>query len=86
MKFIKRNWAVIGFLISFVFDNQYMILETIFDNNKFWINIVRGLGVFFVAYFTKEKLGLMSKEGDPVPEPDPDEGIGGGGIKNPPKP
>jgi hypothetical protein len=83
VNFIKRNWVLFGFLVSFVLDGQYGILEKLLNNNDFWINIVRGLGVFFVAYFTKEKFGLTNlKDG----EPDTDEGIGGGGIKNPPKP
>lgn len=74
--YIKKNWAVIGFLISFVLDSQYGILEKLFNNDMFWVKIVQGLGVFVVAYFTQSKLGLFSKDVE----------IGGGGIHNPPKP
>lgn len=74
ISFLKKNWAVIGFLISFILDSQYKILETLLDNNDFWVNIIRGLGVFVVAYFTEKKMGLFSTD------------IGGGGIKNPTKP
>ncbi|AKH87447.1 hypothetical protein [Flavobacterium phage FCL-2] len=28
------------------------------DNNDFWVNIIRGLGVFVVAYFTEKKFGI----------------------------
>lgn len=58
ISFFKKNWAVIGFLISFILDSQYKILETLLDNNDFWVNIIRGLGVFVVAYFTEKKFGI----------------------------
>lgn len=62
INFFKKNWAIIGFLISFVMDSQYKILETLLNNNEFAINIVRGLGAFILAYFTKDKLGLKFSE------------------------
>jgi len=82
-KLLKKNWAIIGFLISFILDSQYGILEH-FIHDVFWINIIKGLGVFITAYFTQAKLGL-GKQNLPTNK-DEDSDIGGGGIKNPPKP
>jgi len=82
-KLLKKNWAIIGFLISFILDSQYGILER-FINDVFWINIIKGLGVFITAYFTQAKLGLGKQNLLTNKEEDSD--IGGGGIKNPIKP
>lgn len=82
-KIIKKNWAIIGFLISFILDSQYGILEH-FIQDVFWINIIKGLGVFITAYFTQAKLGLGGNANHLNKDEDPED-IGGGGIKNPPK-
>lgn len=82
-KLLKKNWAIIGFLISFVLDSQYGILER-FIEDVFWINIIKGLGVFITAYFTQAKLGLGKQNLQTNKDEDSD--IGGGGIKNPIKP
>ncbi len=82
IKLLKKNWAIVGFLISFILDSQYGILEH-FISDVFWINIIKGLGVFITAYFTQAKLGLgksLNKDDEQIPAP---EDIGGGGIKNP---
>jgi len=71
-KFLKKNWAVIGFLISFILDSQYGILEH-FIKDAFWINIIKGLGVFITAYFTDLKLGLGKDTGGTNPPPIKDE-------------
>jgi len=76
-EFIKKNWALIGFIVAIIFDSQYGILEKLITD-PFWLNIARGLGAVILGYFTENKLGLFSK--------DTDTSIGGGGIKNPPKP
>lgn len=69
--FIKKYWVFIAWLLAFVLDNQYGILEH-FIKDVFWINVIKGLGAVILAYMTNNK--LASKDGD----------IGGGGIKNPP--
>jgi hypothetical protein len=72
--FIKKNWALIGFILGFIFDSQFGFLEKLITD-PFWLNIVKGIGAILLAYFTKEKLGIKESQN-----------IAGGGIKNPPKP
>jgi hypothetical protein len=75
IKLLKKYWAVIIFVLSFIFDAQYQILEQ-FIANTFWLNIVKGLGGVLLAYLTeKGATSIFAKEGDTD--------IGGGGIKNP---
>lgn len=77
---VTKYWVAISFVISFVIDAQYNILEQ-FIEDTFWVNIIKGLGAFVLAYMTNKGLsnnGFFSKEENPD-----DEGIGGGGIKNP---
>lgn len=53
--FFKKYYVLIGFVLSFVLDAQYQILETLIKDN-FWLNIVKGIGAILLAYFTGEKL------------------------------
>lgn len=76
-KFLKKYAVTIGFVMSFLFDAKYNIVEH-FISDIFWANIVKGLGALLLAYFTGNKLQSSFVEDN--------EEIGGGGIKNPPKP
>lgn len=69
-QFFKKYYVVIGFVLSFILDAQYGILEKLISDT-FWLNIVKGLGALVLAYFTGNKLTTMSKE---------DAGIGGSNI------
>ncbi len=55
MKYIKRYWVTISFVLSFILDAQYGILEKLISD-PFWLNIVKGLGALLLAYFTGNKL------------------------------
>lgn len=72
IKLVKKYWAIIIFVLSFVLDSQYGILEKLISD-VFWLNIIKGLGTLLLAYITGK--GGVSK--------DEDTDIGGGGIKNP---
>jgi hypothetical protein len=77
IKLLKKYWAVIIFVLSFVLDSQYGILEKLIAD-IFWLNIVKGLGTLLLAYITgKGGVSIFAKDGDT------DTDIGGGGIKNP---
>jgi len=62
-KFLKNYWVTISFILSFIFDAKYQILEH-FISDLFWLNIVKGLGALLLAYFTGNKLANTSKYGD----------------------
>jgi len=71
-KSLKKYWVVISFVLSFVLDAKYQILEHLITD-LFWLNIVKGFGALCLAYFTGNKLVSASKDND----------LQGGGIKNP---
>jgi hypothetical protein len=73
-KFLKKYSVIIGFIVSFILDAKYQILEKLITD-PFWLNIAKGLGAVILAYFTGSKLVSASK--DELTD------IGGGGIKNP---
>ena len=75
IKLLKKYWAIIIFVLSFILDSQYGILEKLIAD-VFWLNIVTGLGTLLLAYITgKGGVSIFAK--------DEDTDIGGGGIKNP---
>jgi len=75
IKLLKKYWAIIIFVLSFILDSQYGILEKLIAD-VFWLNIVKGLGTLLLAYVTgKGGVSIFAK--------DEDSDIGGGGIKNP---
>ena len=75
IKLLKKYWAIIIFVLSFILDSQYGILEKLIAD-VFWLNIAKGLGTLLLAYITgKGGVSIFSK--------DEDTDIGGGGIKNP---
>ena len=69
-KFLKKYSVIIGFIVSFILDTQYQILEKLITD-PFWLNIAKGLGAVVLAYFTGSKLSTLSKE---------DAGLGGSNI------
>lgn len=77
LKFFKKYSVAIVFIISFVLDANYQILEH-FITDPFWLNVVKGFGALCLAWFTGNK--LQQNKNFLVDD------IGGGGIKNPPKP
>jgi hypothetical protein len=68
MKNIKNYSAILGFILAFVLDANYGILER-FIIDPFLVNIIKGLGALILAKLTNDKLETK---------------IGGGGITNPP--
>lgn len=72
LKLIRKYWAFIAFIISFVIDSRYGILEKLIGD-PFYVNIIKGLGAALLAYVTNRGLTSTSKDAE----------IGGGGIKNP---
>lgn len=72
---------VIVLIVAFI-DTNYDLLQSVGVPVKF-IDAFKLIGLIIVSFSPKVSvLGFLSKEGDP----DPNEDIGGGGIKNPPKP
>jgi len=75
---LSKYWMYITFMISFIIDAQYGILEELIIS-PFWVNVIKGLGASILAYKTNKGLSstsVFSKDEDL-------EDIGGGGIKNP---
>lgn len=55
---LKKYLPLIIFGLSFVLDANYGILEK-FIVDPFWINIIKGLGAFMLAYLTEKNLGII---------------------------
>ena len=55
---MKKHIPIVIFVITFILDAQYQILEK-FIVGPFWINIIKGLGAFMLAYFTEKNLGII---------------------------
>ena len=68
MKNIKKYSAILGFILAFVLDANYGILDR-FVTDPLLANIIKGLGALMLAKLTNNKLETK---------------IGGGGITNPP--
>lgn len=65
---LKNNTAIIAFILAFVLDSQYGILEKLIPD-PFWLNAARGFGALILAYFTREKLGFTAKgDGAVIPK------------------
>ena len=52
---ILKYWAFLLWLVGFVLDSQYQIIEQ-FGIKPFWCNIIRGLGTVGLAYITNKGL------------------------------
>ena len=55
---LKKYWPLITWLISFVLDTNFQIIESM-GFNAFQANIIRGLGALVLAFFTEK--GLLKK-------------------------
>jgi hypothetical protein len=55
MKHLKNYSAILGFILAFILDYNYQILER-FISDVFWINIIRGVGAILLAKLTNDKL------------------------------
>lgn len=61
--FLKNYWVAISFVVAFILDANYGILEH-FIKDPFWLNIAKGIGALILAYNTGSKLKAASKEGE----------------------
>ena len=50
MKTLKKNWALIGFILAFLLDNQLGLVELI-TQNETWQEVIKGVGAILLAYF-----------------------------------
>ena len=53
-KFLKDYSIIIGFILTFILDSQYGIIEY-FIKDSFLQNLIKGLGALILAYFTNKK-------------------------------
>lgn len=60
-EFLKKYSVTIVFLITFVLDAKYQILEH-FITDPFWLNVVKGFGALCLAWFTGNKLQQKPNE------------------------
>jgi hypothetical protein len=65
-KKLKMYWPLMAWIISFVLDQQYGILEHSGFTN-YWANIVRAFGALLLAYMTGNK--LVYKSNSKINEP-----------------
>lgn len=56
LNFFSKYKAFSLWLIAFVLDQQYQILEVLMHVPAFYATILRGLGATALAYFTNKKL------------------------------
>jgi len=68
MNILKKHWALIGFILAFLVDQNTGLLDLLTENQVYQ-NLIKGLGAIILAYFWHT---------------DNTEKIGGGGITNPP--
>lgn len=68
---IQKHWALIGFVIAFLLDNQFGFVAAIAPNETV-ANLIHGIGAIILAHFWQNENNVLK--------------IGGGGIKNPKKP
>ena len=54
--FLMRYKTFALWLIAFLLDQQYQILEVLLHIPSFWCTIIRGLGTVMLAYLTERKL------------------------------
>lgn len=63
--FLEKNGVIVAFVLGFILDAQYGLLEKLITD-LFWLNIAKGIGAVALAYFTKDKLGIVAKKGGAV--------------------
>lgn len=48
--FLSKNWALIGFIIAFLIDDQTGFLKSIIASENL-VNVIKGIGAILLAYF-----------------------------------
>ena len=59
-KILTEYWAVITFVVAFILDEKYQILEH-FITDEFYLNIAKGLGALILGYITNKNLKSNTK-------------------------
>jgi hypothetical protein len=54
-KILADYWAVITFVIAFILDEKYQILEH-FISDEFYLNVAKGIGALILGYITNKNL------------------------------
>lgn len=49
-KFLTKNWALIGFIIAFLIDDQTGFLKSIIASESL-VNVIKGIGAVLLAYY-----------------------------------
>lgn len=49
-KFLTKNWALIGFILAFLIDDQTGFLKSFIESETI-VNVVKGIGAILLAYF-----------------------------------
>lgn len=52
--FLKKHWALIGFILAFLIDQNTGLLELLTENQVYQ-NLIKGLGAILLAYFWKNE-------------------------------
>ncbi|MEA1848936.1 hypothetical protein U9K52_08440 [Chryseobacterium sp. MHB01] len=75
-KFLKNNWALIGWILSIALDQQFKIVETLVKNPDS-VKLIYGIGSVILAKFwntNKANKGLLTSDlGGTNPPPNRDE-------------
>lgn len=59
-EFIKKHWALLGFILAFLIDQNTGIVELVTSNVTLQ-NLIKGLGAIFLAYFWKTENNTEKK-------------------------
>jgi hypothetical protein len=63
-KWIKKNWALIGFVLAFILEQKTGIIGKLFPD-PVWQETVKGLGGILLAYYwnSADNIDRLSKKG-----------------------
>lgn len=67
-EYLKMYWPLLVWLISFLLDQQFEILEHS-GIDPFWCNIIRAIGAAVLGWMTDKKLIYKSKPSTNEPNP-----------------
>jgi lipid-A-disaccharide synthase-like uncharacterized protein len=59
--FFKKNWALIGFIIAFLLDQNTGFISKVVPDT-YWQNFIRGLGSLLLAYFWKNQNNFLNSK------------------------
>jgi len=54
MNILKKHWALIGFILAFLIDQNTGLLDLLTENQVYQ-NLIKGLGAIILAYFWKNE-------------------------------